>query len=130
MILMKRIVIACLVAFVALSAFTCNKKSTDTGVYKGKLVRKGICMNYTISVIGGNIDTSKVVAQWTDPQTNTSFQHAFRLESVCNFPSDINEGDEFSFVIDNNASIECGVCLAYYPTPHKGLRIKVVNNSN
>lgn len=124
---MKRILLIALSGFVLLSAFTCNKNQDNGNVYRGKLVRKGICMNYTISVIGGNMDDGKVQSSWTDPQTNTTFQNAFRLESVCNFPATIQEGDEFSFVIDNNAPTDCAVCMAYYPTPQKGLKIRVVN---
>lgn len=126
---MKRISIAALLSFVMLSAFTCRKNETPADTYRGKLVKKGICMNYTISVVAGNIDKSLVEATWTDPNTNTSYTNAFRLESICNFPANLNEGDEFSFVIDNNADLSCAVCQAYYPTPQKGLKIKVVTGN-
>jgi hypothetical protein len=123
---MKNISIAALLSFVMLSAFTCRKNETPDNTYRGKLVKKGICMNYTISVVGGNIDKNLVEATWTDPNTNTSYTNAFRLESICDFPSGLNEGDEFSFVINNSAPMNCAQCMAYYPTPQKGLRIKVV----
>jgi hypothetical protein len=126
---MKRLLIAALSGFILLSAFTCNKNQSTDHVYRGKLVRKGLCMNYTISVVSGSIDTAKVQSSWTDPQTNTTFQNAFRLESVCDFPTNLQEGDEFSFVIDNNAPTDCAVCLAFYPTPRKGLKIRVVNTN-
>lgn len=79
-------------------------------------------MNYTISVIKGDIDPSLVEASWTDPVTNKTYPNAFGLKSICTFPPDINEGDEFYFKIEEVPQ-NCGVCQAYYPTPQKRLSI-------
>jgi hypothetical protein len=125
---MKTVVSIVLVCICCM-AFTCNKKEPAnppaTDCFKGKLVRKGICMNYTISVIG-NIDTTLVQAQWHEPNTNNHFTNAFRLGSPCSFPASLNEGDEFYFKIVSTTDQNCVVCQAYYPTPDRSLNIKVV----
>lgn len=95
-------------------------------MYKGRLEVKGICMNYTIKLLEGNIDTSKIVSEWKNEVTGKSYTNVFALGSVCTFPSGINEGDEFSFSIDSSTVQNCAVCLAYYPKPSKSLSIKVV----
>ena len=83
-------------------------------------------MNYTISVPEGNIDTSLIVADWTDDVTGKPYQNVFKLGSPCTFPATIKQGDEFYFVIDSSQAQNCAVCLAYYPTPKKTLPIKIV----
>jgi hypothetical protein len=103
----------------------CTRENTGK-VYKGKLEIKGICMNYTIRLLEGSIDTTRIEADWKDEVTGKTYQDVFALGSVCDFPSTINEGDEFYFSINPSAAGNCAVCLAYYPKPRKSLRIKVV----
>lgn len=102
----------------------CNKKQASN-CFKGKLEIKGICSNYTIRVLEGAVDTTKIAAQWTDENTGKSYQNVFALDSPCSFPSDINEGDEFYFTIRSEKDKDCNVCMAYYPTPPKRLAINV-----
>ena len=116
-------------AFLLASAGKCGKAKNPADCYKGRLEKKGICMNYTISVIEGSIDTSMVENSWTDPNTGTRYARAFRLGSVCSFPQTINEGDEFYFTIDKNPEKDCAVCQAYYPTPSKTIFIRVLNEA-
>lgn len=104
----------------------CSKQKQDT-VYKGRLEVKGICMNYTIGLLEGKMDTTKIVSTWKDEVTGKTYHNVFALGSVCSFPPDINEGDEFFFTIDPSPVKNCAVCLAYYPKPPKSLAIKVVN---
>ena len=98
----------------------------NSGIYKGRLEIKALCMNYTIKVTEGNIDTSLTVAGWTDPTTQKSYTNVFALGSPCTFPSTIQAGDEFNFSIDASPIRDCPVCMAFYPTPSKKLSIKVV----
>lgn len=102
----------------------CNQKKSNS-CYKGKLEIKGICSNYTIRVLEGNIDTSKIATQWTDENTGKNYTNVFALESPCSFPADIKEGDEFYFTIKEEKDKDCNVCMAYYPTPPKRLAITV-----
>ena len=118
-----------LVPFIFILAITTDKckNKNENSVYKGKLEVKGMCMNYTIKLLEGNIDTSKLVAEWKNEATGKTHNNVFALGSVCNFPSSISEGDEFTFTIDTTYVSNCAVCLAYYPKPAKSIAIKVVN---
>ena len=115
-------------AFLLASADKCGKKKTvGNDTLKGKLEVKALCMNYTISIVEGNVDTSLVEANWTDESTGKSYKNAFGLGSPCTFPPSIEQGDEFYFVIDTTQKRDCAVCMAYYPTPSKKLMIKVLD---
>jgi hypothetical protein len=104
----------------------CNNKKDDA-LFKGRLEVKGICMNYTIKLIDGNLDDSKIESEWKDEVTGKIHNNVFALRSVCDFPSTIKEGDEFYFTLNPSAKQECAVCLAFYPKPAKSIAIKVVN---
>ena len=123
---MKIYVLAPLVFILAVTTNKCKNKN-ESSVYKGKLEVKGLCMNYTIKLLEGNISASKLVAEWKNEVTGKTHTNVFGLGSVCNFPSTINEGDEFYFTIDSTYVSNCAVCLAYYPKPAKSIAIKVVN---
>lgn len=103
----------------------CKKNKSTEGTFKGRLEIKGICMNYTIKVLEGNIDTSLVASNWTDETTGKSYTNVFKLGSPCSFPENIQQGDEFMFTIDTTGKKDCAVCMAYYPTPQKHLSITV-----
>ena len=123
---MKIFFLAPFIFILAATTDKCKNKN-ENSVYKGKLEVKGMCMNYTIIFLEGKIDTSKLVAEWKNEMTGKTHNNVFALGSVCNFPSTINEGDEFSFTIDTTYVSNCAVCLAYYPKPTKSIAIKVVN---
>lgn len=124
---MKLILLLSSVFLLTTSADKCsNKKTADTGTYKAKLEVKALCMNYTLSLVEGNLDTSLIVANWTDESTGKSYKNVFGLGSPCTFPASIQQGDEFYFTIDTAQKRDCAVCMAYYPTPSKKLMIKVL----
>ena len=122
---MKLFLLLAIVPMLTISADKCGSKTTDTGMYKAKLEIKGICMNYTIRLLEGNIDTSLIGAAWTDEHSGKSYTNVFGLGSPCTFPATIKEGDEFYFTIDTTSKQNCPVCMAYYPTPPRKLSIKV-----
>jgi hypothetical protein len=110
--------------FLVTSRQDCSRiKKSGGQVYRGRLEIKGICMNYTIRLLEGNLDSTLISPQWTDETTGKSYTQVFGLGSRCTFPANIEQGDEFSFRIDTAASKQCAVCLAYYPTPAKHLSI-------
>lgn len=123
---MKFVYIAILMLF---TAATCKNKQAalPENCYKGRLEIKALCMNYTISVQQGSIDSVLFQPSWTDETTGKTYTNVFGLDSKCNFPSDIKEGDTFYFAIDNTVKQDCAVCLAYYPVPQKKLSIKVLS---
>lgn len=97
----------------------------DSVTYTGKLVLQGICMNYVIEVVSGNLDESLYEKTWTNPMSGEIYNNVFRLGSVCSFPENIQEGDTFTFALNGNMSELCAVCEAYSPTPDKELSIAV-----
>jgi hypothetical protein len=103
-----------------------SKKKMEAGIYKAKLETKALCMNYTLRLLEGDLDTSLITANWTDESTGKSYTNVFALGSRCTFPPNIQQGDDFYFVIDSSEKQDCAVCMAYYPTPPKKLSIKVV----
>ena len=115
------------IVFAALGLTNCSsQKVPSTTCFKGRLEVKGICSNYTIKLAEGSIDTARIAAEWKDETTGKSYINVFGLSSPCSFPSTINAGDEFYFVLDT-AKQNWPVCMAYYPTPSKKLSIKVLD---
>ncbi|MCR6719839.1 MAG: hypothetical protein NVV59_05970 [Chitinophagaceae bacterium] len=109
------------------SAENCNgKKTAGETRLKARLEVKALCMNYTLSLVEGELDKELLEAEWTDESTGKTYTNAFALGSPCNFPESIKEGDEFYFTIDSTTKQDCAVCMAYYPTPSKKLKIKVL----
>jgi hypothetical protein len=108
------------------SASKCSSKKNSSNTYKARLETKALCMNYTLTLLEGNIDTAKINSSWTDESKGKTFTNAFGLANPCDFPSTINEGDEFYFTIEAEKTQNCAVCMAYYPTPPRKLMIKVV----
>ncbi len=106
----------------------CNnqKPQSSSTCFKGRLEIAGICSNYTIKLLEGALDSSKIVWAWTDENTDKDYTNVFALGSPCSFPSTIKAGDEFYFVLDNTEQ-KCAVCMAYYPKPSKALSIKVLD---
>ena len=116
--------------FALLFFLSCSKNNSDSELessYKGKLVVMGICMNYVIQVLDSDFDSSLIELNWTNEFSDISYTNVFALGSVCDFPEDIDEGDEFNFIIDNSKDNNCAVCLAYSPTPNKYLSITVLD---
>ena len=109
--------------------FTCNKSAiqADQGqCIKGKLLIKGICMNYVIQVVDGNMGAHNVANVWKHPETGVEYTNVFALDNKCNFPSTIKEGDEFYFKVPAHPiENDCAVCKAYSPVPPESLFIEV-----
>ena len=116
---MIRLTSLLLILFTVLTAATCNPK-TETALavncFKGKLVIKGICMNYVVQVVQGDTSKLKIAATWMDETTDKTYNNVFALGSKCNFP-DMQEGDEFYFTLADKPEEGCNVCLAYRPVP-------------
>jgi len=122
---MKLFILLSALSSLLLSTGKCNKKDPDTN-YKARLEIAGICLNYTIKLLEGDIDTSKIESHWTDEMTGKSYTNVFALVNPCVLPKDIKQGDEFYFKIDTATKKECITCMAYYPKPSKKLSIVVI----
>lgn len=123
---MKLILLLSALFILTASADKCGNKNKSTGQLKARLETKAICMNYTLQLTEGNIDTTLINTSWTDESTGKTYKNVFALANPCDFPSSINQGDEFYFTIDTAKGKDCPVCMAYYPTPTKKLSIKVI----
>lgn len=106
----------------------CSRSNGEANCYKGRLEIKGICSNYTIALVEGDLDSSRISPVWTDESTGKTYRQVFALGSPCSFPPYIEEGQEFYFTI-GEPDQNCAVCQAYYPTPPKSLAIKVLDKS-
>jgi len=125
---MQLLILLFSISILTASADQCGKKKSQSpGTFKAKLEIKGICMNYTLRLLEGEIDTSMINASWTDESTGKSYNNVFGLGSPCTFPKNIEQGDDFYFVIDTSQKQQCVVCLAFYPSPPRKLSIKVVD---
>lgn len=107
--------------------FSCTKSEERKVLYIGKLVKQGICLNYVIEVNNPNFPSEYIEEKWIDEFSKIEYNNVFTLESVCDFPDDIKEGDSFRFEIGNNNSNFCAVCEAYTPIPSKRLKITVID---
>jgi hypothetical protein len=112
---------------VLLSNGDCSEKKSSLQKLKGRLEIKALCMNYTIRLIEGELSKESVADEWTDETTHKKYNRVFKLGNPCDFPASIKEGEEFYFTVDTSAPKSCTVCMAYYPTPPKSLRIKVLD---
>lgn len=122
---MKLFLLLYTISTLIFSVENCNK-NVQQPKYKGRLEITGICMNYTIKLLKGNIDTARIASYWTDEVTGKAYTNVFALGNPCSFPSSIKQGDEFYFYIDTTTDNGCVTCMAYYPKPSKKLSIVVV----
>ena len=123
---MKLLWIASLLLATMTTGKSCTAKKALSTCFRGKLEVKGMCSNYTIKLLEGNMDMSLLSARWQDENTGKTHTKVFALDNPCTFPAGLNEGDEFYFTIEANPKKDCTRCMAYYPTPNRKLSIKVV----
>ena len=97
-------------------------------IYTGKLVIQGVCMNYVIQVNDTDFPQELIEKNWIYEASGVAYENVFALESVCDFPEDVKEGDSFNFMVGNKNKNEdgCTVCLAYSQVPKKYLSITVI----
>lgn len=94
---------------------TCNKTGSNP-CYKGRLTIRGICANYVITVLEGNLSGLSLTKSWTDETDGKVYENVFTLSNPCSFP-DIKEGNEFYFTVEKNSEKPCIVCQAFRPVP-------------
>ena len=85
-------------------------------------------MNYVIQVDDKSFPKNLIEEIWIDEFSGKEYSNVFALESVCDFPEDINQDETFKFIIDMKKENLCAVCKAYTPVPSKYISITVINN--
>ncbi|MBL6677820.1 MAG: hypothetical protein ISQ43_03150 [Flavobacteriaceae bacterium] len=113
--------------FILLSICCSKEQEKVENLYLGKLVKQGICMNYVIEVLDDDFPQELIERIWVDEFSKIEYQNVFSLESVCDFPDTVKEGDSFKFILGNTYTDFCAVCEAYTPVPNKRLKITVVD---
>lgn len=105
-----------------------DNRDCSESLLRGKLAIKGVCLNYTIQLVSGEIDKDLLESEWVDEMTSTAYNNVFALQNVCDFPNGIEEGETFDFIVNKNPENQkCVVCLAYRPTPSKSISIIICN---
>lgn len=107
---------------------SCSKQDPiiDSDVFIGKLVKKGICLNYVIEVNDPSFPQDMIELNWKDEFSGKKYSNVFTVKNVCRFPSNISEEDSFEFIIENKKDLPCAVCEAYTPVPSKFINITVL----
>jgi hypothetical protein len=95
---------------------TGGKQAGNPACYKARLEIKGICMNYVIKVVEGDLNALAVEKEWTDESDGKRYTNVFALGSHCTFP-DLQEGETFYFTLFQKEDTQCNVCMAYRPVP-------------
>ena len=116
----------------------CKEDEIDNRETFRKVSAYESCMNYVIQVNDDNfrgICLKRIGVQIGLTMTGQmsfeiKYQNVFALKSICDFPETIEEGDTFSFVIDDDKENLCPVCLAYSPVPRKSVSITVTEIIN
>jgi hypothetical protein len=123
---MKYLVLFCCFFFLVCCGDDDGPRSCTDPTFQGRLAVQGICLNYVIQVVEGEIDPELIEAEWTHEFTGETYTRVFRLGNPCDFPENLKEGDTFDFVvIPEPLDPSCAVCEAYSPTPDKSLNIRV-----
>ena len=121
----------CSFIFTFLILFSCKEEDavsvcSESYPYRAKLAIKGICFNYVIELIDVGYNSNLVEAEWTDETTGIVYNNVSRLSNYCDFPAEIQEGDEFYFAFSSDSNDpQCVVCEAFRPTPAKSINIDV-----
>jgi len=116
--------------FFILTAFmACHPSNVSLpGTKKGKLVLAGPCGQYTVQLLEGVIDSSRIVKSWKDPSTDSIYTNVFGIVNFCHFGNyGLHVGDIFTFNIDPNPSDQgCFICMLYYPQPPPTIAVENV----
>jgi hypothetical protein len=111
---MKAIIVIILLGLIA-----CSPKPQNTSVscFKGKLVKRGICGQRVVQLVGREVGAIVTAAKWTDSLSGKSYENVFTVANPCDFPAGIKEGEEFNFSITTSRGEGCITCYAYTPVP-------------
>lgn len=94
-------------------------QTDEKACFTGKLVKRGICGQRVVQLIGQPDGGMAIAQQWTDSLSNKAYENVFTVGNPCNFPSTIKEGEEFTFTMTTQPDSECIQCMAYTPVPEQ-----------
>lgn len=111
----------CTALFLLLLA-ACSPKPQDnpsSTCFRGKLVKRGICGQRVVQLLGTPVDAVTMAPSWTDSLSGKMYSNVFAVGNPCDFPSSIKEGEEFNFSITQTPGSDCVTCYAYTPVPRE-----------
>ena len=113
---MKNILWICILL---MSVVACSPKpqNTLTSCFKGKLVKRGICGQRVIQLLGEPGEEIAIARNWTDSMSGKKYENVFAVANPCDFPAAIKEGEEFVFSITTTPGSGCITCYAYTTVP-------------
>ena len=76
---MKLLSLLTTVLLVSILSSCSGSKKSGSQTLKARLEVQGICSNYTIKLLEGNLDKSLIEANWTDETTGTAYTNVFGL---------------------------------------------------
>ena len=99
----------------------------SSGPFTGKLLT-GVCSQYMVQLVSGDLDPSKYVAAWEHPVNHKIYHNVFAIRNECYFgTTNVNIGDVFQFTVEADSAREnCVVCFIYEPTPPVSNTVKVI----
>lgn len=109
------------------SAFQCRKNNNSYSgeCIKGQLI-DALCASYVIKITDGNYDPSRVVNNWQDPQSGTTYDKVFAVSNFCDIQGKLTPGQELTFVFEDGGSDNsCVTCMAIRAVPPKSNKIKL-----
>jgi hypothetical protein len=94
-------------------------QTDEKACFTGKLVKRGICGQRVVQLIGQPDGGMAIAQNWTDSLSHKAYENVFTVGNSCNFPSTIKEGDEFTFTMTTQPDSDCAQCMAYTPVPEQ-----------
>lgn len=130
-----------LLFLLASSGFQCRRTHTDPSqnILTGKLVIDSDCSGQgAVQVLAGQIDSSRLMASWTDPDNDSVYHNVFRIAGVRDMCAisgyGVTKGDTFQFQIDPNPqNLVCNTCAIYTnaafpPVSNSVMNVKKISN--
>lgn len=108
-----------LVAFPLFLMCSTRPQTDERTCFTGKLVKRGICGQRVVQLIGQPSGGLALAQNWTDSLSHKVYENVFAVGNPCSFPSAIKEGEEFTFTMTTNPDTECVQCMAYTPVPEQ-----------
>ena len=103
----------------------------SSGPFTGKVIG-GICSQYTIQLIAGDMDPARYVKTWKNNMTDSIYHNVFSVSNYCQFNGQhLQNGDVFQFRLLSDIPVQnCAVCMIYSPTPPVSNAIQVTQTNN
>jgi hypothetical protein len=125
---MKNILInTALLWLLASTGFRCKRNNNDPSLtpalpaLTGRLVIFDACGRSAIQVLGGPIDSSRLMASWKNPDNDSIYHNIFQVgairDNVCSLSFyGLSKGDTLQFALDPNPQhITCNMCADSNP---------------